>query len=407
MHHPKPNIKLLTHASLAAALAASAALLAGCETPYVGSDTDEKAPIKPEDFVGEPRNGEPETPDPRVAETDSADEPDDTGQDRPATPRPDQALAVNAMVGHINGKAVYADNIFDVNVAAQLASFGQRYDGARFQSEALAVIKERLRGVIIDKLILGEAERFLKKEQRQAIDQRVVQEKEELVRFYGQGSISKAKAEFRKDREQELDEYLVQYREQLAIGFYMQSKVQPKIVVDQRAIERYYEDNKANYQKPDLRVIRIIRTPNPADAQQIARRLSKGEPFELIAADEAVNDYQPDDAGLFNDGEPLPGDYIYGIKPVNEALLPLDEGEYAGPILAGDNSYFVQVVSYEPGEKFDLADKQIEIEQVLRALQFEKHARRLRNDMLKRGSYTDPHEMGLKLLEIAYTRYDR
>lgn len=325
----------------------------------------------------------------------------------PTPLKPDNSVSVNAMVGYINSEAVYADQIFDVNLIAQLQAFGRRYDGEQFRNAASAVISERLRGIIINKLILGEAEMQLKPRERDAINQRVQLEREELLRFYGQGSISRARAEFRKARGEELDVYLDNYRDELSVTIFVRSQVLPKISVSQINIENWYEDNKDKYNQPDLRSFRILRAPDAETADRVAKLLKDGESFAQLAANPQLNTYNPDNAGIFNNGEPLPGDKVYGIEPVNDAIMQLDVDEHTGPITAGTNFFFAQLVSYEPGVKRKLSDVQLEIEETLRALEFERQVLRFRMGLFKRGSYTDPEAMGAKLLDIAYARYDQ
>jgi hypothetical protein len=394
-----------------AALFAASFALVGCETTWLAGGGSDPAPvIQPGDFVGEPvpvestREGDTAVAAGNEADTASQDS---TNDPAPPLPQPRQALPVDAMVGHINGEAVYADQVFDVNLVAQLESFGRRFEGDEFRNAAGSVIQDRLQGIIINKLILGEAERNLKDNQRRGIEGRIQAEREELLRFYGQGSLAKAQAEFRKDRDKELNQYLSEFREELIIGNYIRSKVTPKIVVNQRDVERYYADNIDRYQQPDQWVIRLMRAADAEAADVIDRRLKSGESFERVAADPALNTYNPDNAGIFNSGSAVPGKKVIGIEPVNDALLKLKAGQHAGPILAGENRFYVQVVELIEGQTIDVADAQIKIEAILRSTQFEKHALRFRLDLLKRGSYSDPAEMGNKLLEIARARYDR
>lgn len=398
-------------------LLAASALLTGCETitSIYKDDSANKPEMSPGDFVQigvrQDANTQAGTASTNAAASDQnqAAGTSDTNTQDPATPAPTtgDVVSVNAMVGYINSEAVYADQIFDINLIAQLENFGRRYDGDEFKAAANNIIQNRLRGVIINKLILGEAELNLEDQQRQGIEYRVNQEREELLRFYGQGSISKARAEFRKQRGQELDDFLTTFREELVVSVYIRSKVLPKISVSQINIENYYEDNKAKYNKPDLRSFRVIRCETKEDADAVKRRLKLGEAFKAIAADPEVNIYNPAGAGVFNNGEPLPGDKIYGIEPVNKALLELEAGQHAGPILAGKHYYFTELISYTPGVNVALRDVQIEIEEALRALEFERQNIRFRLNLLKRGSYTDPETMGQKLLEIAVSRYDQ
>ena len=378
-------------------------------------DDEEKAPpgITPDAFV----HVAPNTEDPttgtsatqstaETSSTDTSTEPT-IPTNNPTINTSTAALPINAMVGYINNEAVYADHIFDVNLIAQLQSFGKRYDGEQFRTAATQAIQEKLRGIIINKLILGEAELNLNDQQRQYISTLVNREREELIRFYGQGSISKARAEFRKDKGLELDDHLNALREEYAVQAFLQAKVMPKISVTQLMVRNYYEENIEKFNQPDMRTFRIIYVSGADTAQSIKQRLDAGESFKDLASDPATNLYNTDNAGIFNSGKPMPGDKVYGIQAVNEALMQLKEGEYAGPFPAGKNHYFTQLLTYTPGKEIALEDAQLDIELILRNLEYERLTLRLRMNMLKRGSYTPPEKMGVKLLEIAAARYDQ
>lgn len=423
-HTPPPTFRKPAAAAL---LATAGLVMTGCETvsSMVGNDERDANPaVAPGDFVQlatraesseptRPANTDAGASDPEPSEqagddnTDPSSSAANTGNRRDADSEGDNAVSVNAMVGTINSEAVYADQIFDINLIAQLESFGRRFDGEQFRERANQAIQEKLRGVIINKLILGEAEMNLQERQRPAVEQRVTQEREELIRFYGQGSVSKARAQFRKERGQALDDYLTGFREELIVQVYIRSKVLPKISVSQINIENYYEDNKTKYHQPDRRAFRIIRVGEAQAADRAKKRLKRGEPFKDVASDPELNLYNPPNAGAFNSGEPLPGDTVYGIEPVNDALIQLKEGQHAGPIPAGDHFYFVQLTAFTPGKTIPLREAQLEIEETLRALAFEREVLRFRMDLLERGSYTDPEAMGEKLLDIATSRYDR
>ncbi|MFN3165729.1 MAG: peptidyl-prolyl cis-trans isomerase [Phycisphaeraceae bacterium] len=405
-----PTRRPATAALLAAAIASTPVFSAGCAS-WFGADADDtRAAVKPEDFVGEPRPvdraDEPGTPTTLVA----TDVTEDDAQDEEGSgeqPKRDAALAVNAMVGHINGEAVYADQVFDINVAAQLANYGRRFSENDFLKQAAIVIEDKLRTIIKNKLILGEAERNLEERQRMGINRAVQSRREELIRYHGEGSLSLAKARFLESTGQTLEDHLVEYREQLLTNSYIGIKVRPKIVVNDRDIEQWYASNLEQYQQPDRRSFRIIRVKDTADARAVVGRLERGEAFEDVASDAELNLYNAAGAGLFNQGEPLAGERVYGIEPVNDALIKLQQGEHAGPILAGEHQYFVQLVELIPGENRTLQDPEVqfEIRRILELRQFEKHANRFTADLVARGSYTDETEMKVKLLEIAYARY--
>lgn len=397
-----------TAALLAPLVTASLATM-GCGSTWLASDDRPTPGVSPDDFIGDSQADASNSDDPTtpvsVPIDDALSDGPPTQVAAPATI--DQALPMDAMIGHINGEAIYADQIFDVNLVAQLQSFGGRFEREAFSNAAGSAIQDKLQGIIINKLILGEAERNLQEAQRRGIGYRIQSEREELLRFYGQGSLAKAKAEFKKERGKELEQHLVDFREELIIRSYIQSKVSPKIVVNQRDVERYYADHIDQYQQPDARVIRLIIATDAKAGAQIKMQLDKGVAFKKLAANQELNRYNPTQAGMYQGGVAIAGNTMINQKPVNDALLPLEVGEHAGPIVSGKDTFFVEIVERTEGVKLTLADVQINIESILRSKQFEKHALRFRIDLLKRGSYSDPAEMGQKLLDIAFARYDR
>ncbi|MEM9346929.1 MAG: peptidylprolyl isomerase [Planctomycetota bacterium] len=381
----------------------------GCGSSWMAGNNQPDPVVTPDDFIGESSQASDAgaADETTLVSVDESPETPEASSEPVTDTRPQEALPIDAMVGHINGEAVYADQIFDINLVAQLESFGRRFDRKEFRQNALGIIRDRLNGIIINKLILGEAELNLKETQRRGIQARIEAEREELLRFYGQGSVAKAKAEFLEKRGKELGQHLVDFREELVIGNYVRSKVMPKIVVNQRDIERYYDDNIERYQQPDQRVIRLMIAVNPAAAAQIQQGLNNGKDFDKLAADPALNQYNPNEGGSYQSGKAIPGNQVIRYQKVNDALIKLKSGEHTGPIVEGGKSYFVQVVELTPGVQIELADAQIKIGQVLRSTQFEREALRFRMDLLKRGSYSDPNEMGQKLLDIAFARYDQ
>jgi hypothetical protein len=403
--HPAPDRRPTRRLSAAtAALGATLALL-GCGS-FDGLTAPDAGRVAPEDFVAEQAS-----PDPVAATTSPGDAEatttDASAADTPGAAGRDRAYAVDAMLGHVNGEAIYAHTILDP-VEAELAAFGRRYDGDEFLRRAAPVLAGRMREVLIDKLILAEAGSGLSEREWQAVAGMVQARREELLRFYGQGSLAKARAEFLAAEDMELDEALAQYREELVVRRYLQQELMPQINVQQRDVERRFNDMMAQgvFNTEDRRVIRLMMTRDAVSAEVIARKLADGDAFESVARDETLNSYNPTSGGEFNSGEPITGDQVLGVEEVNAVILGLAQGEHAGPITAGDRHFFVQVQTYVPGADVQLRDVQVELEQRLRLEQWDALFRDFRESLWNAGGYTDPVLMTEKLLDIAIARYD-
>ncbi|MFI4859496.1 MAG: peptidylprolyl isomerase [Phycisphaerales bacterium JB063] len=401
-HRPTPPPTAKPPRVLLAGALLAAIGLAGCET---WPTTSQPGRVALEDFVGDqPRPG---TPPPRNPNQPGANTTDTADQTSPGSTADNRSHSVDAMIGHVNGEAIYAHAILEP-IDARLAAFGREYDGDEFLQRAAAVVAGRLKEVLIDKLILAEAGIGLSERERQGVEGMVQQRREEMLRYYGQGSLTRAKREFLAAEDIEFDEALAQYREEIVVRRYLQQELLPQINVQQRDVERLYTDlcDDGTYDSKDKRVIRLMMTRDADAAQTIAERLTDGEAFAQVARDNTLNQYSAANGGQFNSGAPIEGEQILSDATVNDAILALEAGRFAGPIVSGDRHFFVMVESFEPGVRVELRDVQAELEQRLRLEQWDALFRGFRQDLWDAGGYTDPLLMTEKLLDIAIARYD-
>jgi len=94
-------------------------------------------------------------------------------------------------------------------------------------------------------------------------------------------------------------------------------------------------------------------------------------------------------------------------KPLNDALLRLEAGDYAGPIEHQGDFWFVYVEELQNPEGQSLREVQLEIRQQLRNERFRKLSRDYRQRLLEEGSYVSVEQMTENLLDIAMARYSR
>lgn len=399
----RPQTRAARWPTALAGLAGVAAVVAGCTEMPALLPTNDRVAL--EDFVGdESRPGEA----PPATQTTAQTQPTANDSDpSPGDPPAREALAVDAMIGHVNGEAIYAHAIFEP-IDAQLSAFGRNHNGDEFLRRAAPVVAGRLQEVLIDKLILAEADGRLSERDRQGVEGLVQLRREELLRYYGRGSLARARAEHRAAEGIELEEALAQYRESLVVRRYLQQELMPQINVQQRDVERLYTDlyEQGVYNSPDQRVIRLMMTRDADNADTIARRLADGEAFAQVAGDATLNSYNAVGGGQFNSGEALSGEDVFTVPEVNAAILELEAGAHAGPVESEGRHFFVQLESYEPGVVVALRDVQVELEQRLRLEQWDVLFRRFRQGLLEQGGFTDPMQMADKLLDIAIARYD-
>ncbi len=304
------------------------------------------------------------------------------------------------MVGQVNGQPIYATRVFEP-IQEQLAALGKQRPSRQFRLQAYQLIQGQLSQMILDALMIGEAQRDLSTQEQAGLDQLLAARRQELIRYWGQGSIAVAESRLLEETGLNLKETLAQERQKLLVQRYMHQKLFPKIHVSRKDIERYYRDHYEEYNPPLRRALRLIRVDSPAAADQIDQRLSQGQPFRQIASS-PQNKYRHEDGGLMAEAI---GNEVFGQAPLNDAMRRLQAGEHSPRVQLEDAYWWVYVESIDPGDAKPLSQAQLEIESLLRRQQFQVLTQRYRQELIQTGSYNPVEEMSAALLEIAITRY--
>lgn len=312
-----------------------------------------------------------------------------------------QPLTVDAMVGQVNGRPIYASRVFEL-IDRELSALGRQVPPEQFNLEARRIISGRISSIIIEALILGEAERDLNQQEQYGLQYMVKQRREELVRALGRGSEAVANAAMKEAQGTTLDEQLEEYRQGLLVKRHLQKKVLPQINISRKDIERYYARHFDTYNAPPGRVIHMIRTNKSASAERIDQRLSDHEPFLDVAADAELNQNKPDQQGLFGE---FPGDQIFGLATLNDATLKLAAGEHTPRITENGVHYWIFVRSLSDGRARPLREVQGEIEQILRRQRYNELTNRYHQHLFETGSYDSLDQMVEALVQVAMSRY--
>ncbi len=312
-------------------------------------------------------------------------------------------LSIDGMVGQVNGQAIYASRVFNP-LGEQLARLGQTLPPAAFRKEAARPILATLEEIVFNNLILGEAERDLSSQEQAGLTTLLRTEREKLIRKWGAGSRIVADQTLREREGKTLDEKMVEIRQQVLVQRYLQQKLFPRINITRKDIERYYNDNLTRFQPEPTRRVRLIRADNATAAQQIETELAQGKPFADVAQ-LRINAYRREQGGLFS--EKIVGNEVFGIAPLNQAVLQLKAGEHSTRINVGQTGYWVFVETLELGQVRSLREAQTEIEELLRRQRFQQLLARYRSTLFARGSYNPIPQMAEALLEIAVNRYAR
>ncbi len=314
-----------------------------------------------------------------------------------------RTYTVDAMVGQVNGESVYAGEVLNP-IDAQLRALRRSVGAREFMEQAARLVRGQLDQVVLDRLILAEAESKLNEEERYRLRMIMADIRAELVRRHGQGSEQLASAVLAEKTGFDLQQTLRRERQRLLIGTYQQRYLLPKIDVSRMDVEREYQTNAAVYRPRPTRTLRMIVVDEPAAAETVSRRLAEGEPFTDVASDAALNGYKPADAGLF--AQALVDTEVFGEAQLNAAVAALGEGESAGPLtLADGRQAWLFVEALAQGEARSLQDVQIDIERKLRDRQVQVLTMQERRRLLAEGSYDPIARMQSQVMEVARDRY--
>ncbi len=308
---------------------------------------------------------------------------------------------MDAMVGQVNGRAIYANAVFEP-LGDQLAALGRSLDGPAFQRRAGDLIAGRLEQMITDALILSEAQRDLSEGERFGLRMMVQKRREELLRLWGQGSLALAEQRLKEETGKSLDQTLEEHRQQQLVRRYMFQKIMPLINVTRRDVEQHYRENIDEYQPPVKRTVRLIRVDRAADVETVSKELGSGKPFVQVAS-QRFNQYRPDEGGRWP--EPIVGDQGLG-GALGETLVNMAVGQHQGPIEFNRAHWWLFVESEDRGQARSLREVQLDIEKELRQARFRYLSQRYRKRLYDEGSYNELEKLTLALLEVAVSRYD-
>lgn len=326
---------------------------------------------------------------------------------------------VDAMIGQVNGQPIYARDVLEP-LNAELEVMGRELSADVFRMRLIRrgkdgsrLIPDRLTGIVIEALILGEAERDLSDREQFVVKNHLKKIREELLtRFYN--SITLAEVSLRETTGLGLEATIEGRRKAMIVERYVRQKLLPKINVTRYDIENYYHMHEDEFNEPTGRKVRMIRTDSSTAADQIEAALADGTPFIEVASGR-LNHYKPDEGGLYS--ARAAGDEIFGPKVLNEAVLALVEDEHSARIKLRGFFVWLFVEAIYSGQAQSLAEAQDAIRRKLQQLQythlFDEYRGRLFSsylDSLRRlqksgGPGTSLQQMTDMLVDIAVSRY--
>lgn len=421
---PDVNLRSLPSARpLAAALLVVSVALAGCD----GFKTAARSVLDPD-----PAQTESEEPGKRLAPGDFAAAPDERAQRErvlaepidttgttaratddatTGTKSPDDAIVVDAMVGQVTGRPIYASAIFKRIGIEQLERLGQTLPRLTFKERVTKLIVGNLRDQITNALILAEAEAGLTQQMQIGVLQYLDDQRKQILAKY-QGSIDLANKDLMRTKGITLAQELEERRQKALVDRYMSQKIYPKITVNRREVKRYYDDHIEEYSAQIEVQVRVMIVTDADDIEKAKSALEAGDAFAKVASE--YSRFRASDGGLMP-AHKLDGsieDYAELNWPeLNTQVAKLDVGGHSPmvPIKIGEaqGAGWVYLEKLIGGEGKTLEEAQIEIERKIRTSKFNVLSRRYIEELWEKGNYTSVEQMAETLIDVAMARYAR
>jgi hypothetical protein len=316
---------------------------------------------------------------------------------------------VDAKVGDINGKPIFASTFFDRGTLT-LEPLGPRLqqEAARRKPEewrdfARKEIQGSLDSLIEDELLRAEAFATLTPEQKQGFFAFIQQLQKGTVSEAG-GSAEAANERLKATEGLSLDEFLSQRQQSELIRFQLSEKIVKRVQVSRRDIELAYERFNAQFNPPPEYLFRIVAT-EPETVSAVQARIDAGEPFKDLASSD-VNSYKRETGGLESrklEGEIEKAAWFAG-EALNTAARTLGEGKTVGPFAFGRRKAWLHLETVVR-KSTPIYDAQLAIENVLRSERIAAERKRYIARLRSKASMSDVQETAARLLEIAESRY--
>lgn len=313
---------------------------------------------------------------------------------------------VDALVGHINGRPLFASDFFEP-MDNRLRALARELQPREWLIEARELISESLRDRVRDDLLLAEFEASLTPEEKAGLFYFMEQVRSGLISG-SLGSESLANRRLLEEEDLTLDQMVRQIRDRELIRVYLMRALADRTYVSWREVQQQYERDADLYNPPPLARFRVIYA-NADDAERIERiteALAAGEEFAEVARRESA--FRPESGGLVEvqiKGAPYDQfDAFFGPAELNEQARKLSPGQTAGPFPFGDRRAWMRLESVEH-ESHPLFDVQLEIYDKLRKARELEEQTDYFLKLVERGSLSDIREMERRLVELAAERY--
>jgi parvulin-like peptidyl-prolyl isomerase len=290
-------------------------------------------------------------------------------------------LTLGAVLAEVNGKAIYADEVF-ARIDKALHSKAMELDEQGYAVAAQQLIHDEIMTRISDELAYSAAKRSLSQQDQTLADAATERWRRKQITDAG-GSLQLARAKAQNDGD-DFDKMVQRQERRFMIDLYRQKKIYPRVQVTVQDMRQYYNRNRETLytEHPTARFLVIKVDPDRSggrDAalkkiQEIRRRALAGEDFAKLAhdlSDDSALRSKSGDVGWVDKG-------AYRLDAVEKAAWTLQPGEVSDVIDTDGDFYLVKLLALKRGKVIPFENEQVQ-EQIDQTLRLEQ-VRQLVND---------------------------
>ena len=321
------------------------------------------------------------------------------------TLRVGQRWPVESLVGQINGRPIFAEEIFrQIEAAVLLAAQDPNPDNARKQVDAL--VRNAFRQQVESELILAEAESRLSPEMKQGLLGWLRDLQETTIAQRG-GSRATAEEALREEMQMSVEEFVEFQKNRELTRDILRRKVEPRVVVSWRDVERLYSARRSAYAPdPVYRLGRIrLSKESQADKVEVAKRmLAEGKPFPEVADAVGMPEHGLWRTVKLADGRMNLSDLTEDLQ---KAIAPLSPGKVSEPVEQRTTIAWYAVIGEDAPPSVSIFDRdlQLSLRGELQATQERIEQARYIQSLQKRWLGSSIAKMEVRLVQIARERY--
>jgi hypothetical protein len=316
-----------------------------------------------------------------------------------------QRWPVESLIGQINGRPIFAEEVFS-RVEAEVMLAAQNPNPEQARAGVDATVRRAFRQQVESELILAEAESRMSPEMKQGLLGWLRDLQETTIAQRG-GNRAAAEDALRDEMRMSVEEF-VEFRKNTELTRdILRRKVEPRVVVSWRDVERLYAQRQASYApNPEMRLgrIRLVKEGQQDKIELATRMLAEGKPFvEVARAVGAEKD------GFWRsvptqDGQMNVSDLTDDLQAV---LRPLKPGEVSAPFEQRSSVTWFTVLGVDAQQGISIFDPdlQLALRGELQAVQERYEQARYIQSLQKRWLGASITRMEMRLVQMARERY--